>query len=73
MLESTLTKMLQENDEVYVYNDWEDTAIKFVKTNGKTKAFFKPLGQNEQEVQYSEAQNYALGGRQMTKAQYERF
>lgn len=58
---------------MYIYNDWEDTAIKFVKKGEKITAFFKPFGQKEQEVKFSDAHDYALGGREMTKEQYEQY
>lgn len=73
MLERMLKQMLKEQDEVYVYNDWEDTAIKFVKKGGKINAFFKPLNQKEREVNYTEAHDYAMGGREMTKEQYDKY
>lgn len=65
--------MLQEQDNVYIYNDWEDTAIRFEKKEGNVTAFIKPLGQKEQRIAYTEARDYALGGREMTREQYEKF
>lgn len=73
MQESALKRMLKEQDEVFVYNDWEDTAIRFEKKDGKITAFIKPYGQKEQKIEYTEAHDYALGGREMTKEQYEKY
>ena len=70
---NTLSEKLKADKIVYIFDDFEEAAVRLVPTNGETKAYIKHLGRTETEIsQSSEAVfNIVLSGNEITKSEYD--
>ena len=71
-----LQKKLQAGEEVYILDDFEESAIRLVLENGKTNAFIKHKGsRNEKEISQSNETvcEIILGGIEIPKSEYDMY
>lgn len=76
MNQNTLQKKLQAGEEVYILDDFEESAIRLVLENGKTNTFIKHKGgRSEKEISQSNETvcEIILGGIEISKSEYDMY
>lgn len=76
MNSNILQKKLQAGEEVYILDDFEESAIRLVLENGKTNAFIKHKGgRSEKEISQSNETvcEIILVGIEIPKSEYDMY
>lgn len=70
-----LYNKLQSGETIYLLDDFEEAVIRLHLDNGQTKSYIKHRGRNEIEIPQSNETvcNIILGGKEISKAEYDRY
>lgn len=74
MKPSILYERLESGKTVYVYDDFEDAAVRLVYSDGETQAYLKHRNHNEVKLpqSYETICEIILGGEEISKQEYDR-
>lgn len=74
MKQEVLANKLNAGKAVYVYDDFEDAAVRLVCSTGETKTYLKHRNHNEVELpqSYETICEIILGGEEISKQEYDR-
>jgi len=71
-MDEVATKLPKQKN-VYIYDSYNDVAVRYEDQGDKTtKAYLKVVGGKEKGVQFQAAYDYAIGGKEITKEQYDK-
>jgi len=68
-----IVRKLQKQKNVYIFDSFNDVAVR-IESDGKqqTGVYLKVVGGKEKKAQNRDVYDYTLGGKEITKEQYDK-